>query len=63
MSHLGFRDWVNNYLDIASAAKRLTSLYLLSVFTFFMTCIEDEAWSLSSVFKYESFANLPIRAI
>ena len=30
---LEFRDWVNNYPHIASAAKRLTSSYLLSAFT------------------------------
>ena len=61
MSHLGFRDLVSNYPNIASAAKRLTSSYLPSVFTLFVACVVDEAWSHSSVFKYESFT--PIRAI
>ena len=61
MSHLGFRDWVNNYSRIASATKKLISSYLLSVFTVFVTCAADESWSRSSVFKYESLTE--IRAI
>ena len=37
-------DRVNNYPHIASAAKWLTSLYLLSVFTLFVAYIVDGAW-------------------
>ena len=58
MSHLGFRDWVNNYSRIASATKELISSYLLSVFTVFMACIADRAWSRSSAFKYESLTEI-----
>ena len=41
MSHLGCRDSVYNYPDIASATTRLTFSYLLSAFTFFVACIVD----------------------
>ena len=58
MSPLGFQDWVNSYAHIASAAKRLTYLYFLSLITLFVICIADGAWSRSSVFNYESLMRI-----
>ena len=58
---LGFETEYIIYSHIASPATRLTSSYLLSVFTLFLACIADGAWSRSSAFKYQSLT--PIRAI
>ena len=53
------QDWVNNYPDIGSAATRLTSLYLLSVFTLFVPCIADGAWSRSRTWSHRPKSVFP----